>query len=601
MISIGFYISKDSLNVAELSLSGSQPQILAINQQLFQDIESEEEKLKLLSKEIERIEKQYKGKNIRLCYSLSQNLVSNFLIEFPFKEKFKILKTIPFEIEDKTPFQMDKICFDARICKIKDKNKSSVLVFVTPEENVKKIVSFLKPLKRNIYLLSCSSSALANLLETWQSSLSKRQNPNPDSAYLYIGIENSLVLLYKDGFLNHVSVLDWGCREIIEEMKVAYKLEKEKAYEEFFTKAFILTQVKGFTKEQRFFSDLIKKKVQALVPELKLLKLSLETKKNQTFSKLIIFGPGSMIKNLSVFLTEEIDLPVSKLNSFLVFPKFDLQSKALTDIALGLALEGLKKSPYTGLNFLQSKKKTAFSLFPKKWRKTALAVLVCFFIFSIYAFIRQFESSSALKQVDELFSDYGVKIANLRKKEVDTQSIKDFLALEKQKKEDEKIVKEYLNLEQPMDFLQLLSQKIGSAEKWSLNIQYLNIKDKKVEIKGKIKQDSLESFKSLLQSLSAKPIKENKRDQMPSAKEKEMTESPDTDKTKKADTDQMLSVKEKETSKNKKPDIDKKAGTAVEPQKPETDKIKKADIQTDLSKADGLTFFSYSFSIKKEL
>ena len=573
MISIGFYISKDSLSLAELSFSGSQPEILSLNELFFKDNQSEEEKQSLLSKEIERIEKKYKGKNIRFCYGLSQNLVSSFLVEFPFKEKFKILKTIPFEAEDKTPFQLDKICFDARICRIRDKSKSSVLVFITPEENVKEFVSFTKPLKRNIHLLSCSSSALANLLETWQNPLFKKQNPETDSAFVYLGLENSLVLFYKEGFLNHVSILNWGCQGIIEEMAAVYKLNQESAYEEFFTKAFVLTQIKGFTKEQKFFSNLIKKKIQSLVPELKLLKLSLETNQNQTFSKLTVFGPGSMIKNLSVVLTEEIDLPVSKLKGFLPFPKLDLQSKPLTDIALGLALEGLKKSPYTGLNFLQSIKKTDFSFFPKRWRKTALAFLFCFVIFSVYAFMRQFESSSVLSKIETAFLSYGEKIANLRKSAINTESVEDFLNLEKNKKEDEKIVKEQLSLAQPMDHLQFISQKLGSAEKWNLHIQYLKITDRKVEIEGQIGSSALESFKSLLQSLSKGSIEENKQEGEVSSKEKIKDETKDI---------------------------------AVEKDQEKDSAEKPADIQADLElKKDKeeveLSSFSYSFTLKKEL
>ncbi|MCZ0932042.1 MAG: hypothetical protein OXJ52_02700 [Oligoflexia bacterium] len=557
MVSIGFYISKDSLSLAELSFSSQKPEILSVKSFFFKNSQSEEEKQALLSKEAERIENQYKGKSIRLCYGLSQSAVSSFFVEFPFKEKFKILKTLPFEIEDKTPFQLDKSLFDARICRTRDGNKSAVLVFVTPEENVKEFVNFTKPLKRNIHLLSCSSSALANLLENWNVPLSQAQNLNSGEAYIYLGLENSLVLLYKDGFLNHVSVLEWGCRGIIEEMAKAYKLSMAKAYDEFFAKAFILTQVKGFTKEQKFFSNLIKKQIQFLIPELKLLKMSLEIKQNQTFSKAVVFGQGAMIKNLSAVLTEELDLPVSKLKSFAPFPNFDLQEQPLADMALGLALEGLKKSPYTGLNFLQSTKKTALSLYPKKWKKTALVFIFCFVVFSVYAFVRQFESSAVLSKMEEVFSDYGKKIAYLRESAIHVESIEDFLAMEKEKKEDEEIVREQLNLEQPMDRLEQIVQKIGSAEDWGLSLHYLKISGQKVEMRGAINSSALERFKALLQSLSKKPIenieeslssqpkeKSDKAEPAPSAQPQEKTESSEKKDSKTSDSDVKKQTKE---------------------------------------------------------
>ena len=576
IVSIGFHISKDSLSVAELSFSGQKPEILSVNDFFFKDFQSEEEKQALLSKEVERIEGQYKGKNIRFCYGLSQSLVSSFCVEFPFKEKFKILKTLPFEIEDKTPFQLDKVFFDARICRTGNNSKSSVLVFVTPEDNVKEFINFTKFLKRNIHLLSCSSSALANLVEAWNIPLSKTQNLNKGEAYIYLGLENSLALFYKEGFLNHVSVLNWTCRGIIEEMAKAYKLTIEKAYEEFFTKAFVLTQIKGFTKEQKFFSNLIKKQLESLVPELKLLKMSLETKLNVSFSKTVVFGQGSMIKNLSAVLTEELDLPVLKLKSFAPFPNFDLQNRPLADIALGLALEGLKKSPYEGVNFLQSIKKTAFSLYPKRWKQTALAFIFCFVIFSVYAFMRRFESSAVLSKVEKVFVDYGQKIAYFRESAISAESIESFLALEKEKKEDERIVKEQLSLKQPMDYLQQIVQKIGSAEDWNLSLKYVKITGQKVEMKGTIDSSALERFKKLLQSLSEKPIQENKT---------ELISSQSAQKEEKAESLNAEKPQEK-TEPLEKDNI-----------KPSALELKKQTEELESK----VSSFSYSFTLKKEL
>ena len=41
MVSIGFYISKDSLNVVELAFSGSKPELLFSNELFFKDPDSE--------------------------------------------------------------------------------------------------------------------------------------------------------------------------------------------------------------------------------------------------------------------------------------------------------------------------------------------------------------------------------------------------------------------------------------------------------------------------------------------------------------------------------------------------------------------------------
>ena len=211
MVSIGIHISQDSVCFAELSLEGVKPKLNSFYEHFFESQISQKEKILFISRQLEKIEHKYKGKALRFCYGLSQNLVTSFPIQFPFKEKFKILKTLPYEIEEKSPFHPDKIFFDARICKTKDENKSSVLCFVTSEENVNEFLVLSGKLKKTPYLLSCEGSALANLLELWNKPLSQIQNPRTHSTYIYLGEKNSLILFYKEGHLAHISVFGLGC------------------------------------------------------------------------------------------------------------------------------------------------------------------------------------------------------------------------------------------------------------------------------------------------------------------------------------------------------------------------------------------------------
>ncbi len=502
MISIGVHIRQDSVCFAGAGLKGGRPQLEFIEELFFDSSSSPEEKELFISRHIEKIAERRKEENVRFCYALSQSSVTGFLIEFPFKEKFKILKTLPFEIEDKTPFRADKVFFDARICGIKDKSKSSALCFVTPEENVKERLARDYLSKNPPWLLSSEGSALANLLESWNKPLSQAQNPTGRSFYIYLGAQNSQILLYKDGHLNHLSVLDWSVAPIIEEMMKVYNLSAQKAWEEFFGKSFILAETKGWTKEQVFFSNLIKKRIHLLTPALNLLKMSLETEKGISISEAVLFGPGSVIKNLTAFLTSEISVPCSRLRALPDFPDFPLESQVSSGVAFGLALEGLKSSPYQGLNFLQSMRKEAFPLFSKKWRKAELMGLLCFLIFSVYALVRHQESSKILGSIQPVFVDYGKKIAYLEEDRISGEAIQSFLDKEREKTKDEQLAQSELDLPNPMDHLQRIVQKIGPASQWNLTVQYLKAEDEKVEIKGLVNRLSSEKLKSLLQSLA---------------------------------------------------------------------------------------------------
>ena len=587
MVSIGIHINQDSVCFAELSLEKNKPKLNSFSEYFFEDQKSQKERFLFISRHLEKIKEKHKGKAQRFCYGLSQNFVTSFLIQFPFKEKFKILKTLPFEIEDKSPFNPENIFFDARICKIKNENKSSALCFITLKENVEEFLELTTQLNTPPYLLSCEGSALANLLELWNKPLSQVQHPMSHSIYIYLGARNSQLFFYKEGHLVHISVLDWAVTSIVKKMEEMYRLTAEQAWEEFFAKSFILTEVKGFTKEQVFFSNLIKKQISLLTPELKLLKMSLETEQKIHIKEAVIFGPGSVIKNLTAFLTAEMSINISRLKSLTDFPYFQWGDKPSALIAFGLALEGLKSSPYQGLNFLQSTKKEDFSLFPKKLQKAGLVFLSCFVLFTAYAFMRKQESFKILSKMESLFVDYGKRIAFLQESNISVKSLKSFLEKEKVKTDNEQLLKDKLNLPNPMDHLRSITQKLGKADKWNLSIHYLKAEDGAVEIKGSVNKSSLSDFKSQLRGLVSGRIKE-----MPYQRNKNLNqkESQNLPKVKGPEDSQVVAQE--------------KAKQDVSPGKEQSDlsgkDLESSELKADLEQEE-LSFFSYSFKMKEEL
>ena len=547
MISLGLYISKESFFIVEVTLSGQTPKLLYLKETFWLDIESEEEKIALLSKQIKEREELHKGKSIRICCSLPQNFVSSFGLQLPFKERFKILKTIPFEVEDHTPFQANKVLFDAKVCQIQD-NQARILSFVTPEESVHDFLDILKDLDRPIHLLSCSIASLVNLLESWNIPLSKPQNPDFSiDTYLYLGVENSYLFFYKQGFLQNVSVLDWGCGGIIDEMQSIYKLSREKTWQEFFNKAFLLTQVKGFTKEQVFFSNLIKKHTEQFIPKFNLLKMSLVAQKDFNISQMILFGPGAMIKNLSVFFTEQLALSVYKSRNLTAFPYWDWKEKPSALIAVGLTLEGLKKHPYPGLDFLYFQKQppSLFSL--KHLRNRIFIAVLALFILLSYSFVKKYETNQTLEQIQGVFKEYGRKIAYLSPGKFDVPEVEAFLEEQEQQKVAEGQIQKELLKTSPMDTLQRIVMKIGRAEDWDLSLEYLKISGLNVEMKGSLETMRIKAFQKLIQSLTSTKI-EALEDDKSKAGDKQKTKALEDDKSKAGNKQKTESTEAKKSA-----------------------------------------------------
>ena len=308
--------------------------------------------------------------------------------------------------------------------------------------------------------------------------------------------------------------------------------------------------------------------------------MSFETEQKIQIEKAILFGPGAVIKNLTAFLTAEISIDVFKLKTLANFPNFEWNAQPSVDMALGLALEGLKKSPYPGLNFLQSIKKENFSLFPKKWQKAGMYFFLCFFIFMAYAFLRKQESSKILDKVESVFSDYGRKIALIPDSQISVESFYSFLEKERAKVKNEKIIQDNLNRPHPMDALHLVAQKLGSASQWNLTIRYLKVENKTVEIKGLVNRSSLESFKAQLQSLAKGKIKED----FVSQNESSLKSNPDIEESLTSGTQK----KENRQNVLKKPVWTEKKDS------------KASDLKADPELKER-SFFSYSFKMKEGL
>ena len=303
-----------------------------------------------------------------------------------------------------------------------------------------------------------------------------------------------------------------------------------------------------------------------------------------------------VIKNFTAFLTAETSINFSRLKTLTDFPFFEPHNKPSALIALGLALEGLKRSPYQGLNFLQSMKKEAFSLFPKKWQVAGLAFSLFFVVFTAYAFVRQQESSKILDKIQSVFTDYGKKIAFMQESQVSVESLNSFLEKEKAKSENEQIVRDKLSLPNPMDQLQIITQRLGDAEKWNLTIRHLKLEDRKVEIKGVLNKSQLQKFKSQLEGLAKGQIKEvsSQSETLNPSVNKELSQAaPDG-------TALNLSKKTEGVLKNplqkeERPDL-----PAIAPFMPEAH-IKDSNSSNpnrDLEQED-MAFFSYSFELKE--
>ena len=513
MLSLGIHIRERSLSAVELLLKGAALELKGACKIPLESCASAEQRRLMIAQKLQELGGRFKGGSARFCFGLPQSQVSCFPISFPFKEKFKILKTLPFEIEDKSPFLSDKTFSDARIAKITAGGQSRALCFAAPEEKTGEFLQLIKASGISLHLLTADGSALANLIEGGSSgALSPaRQAGGRPSLYIYLGLWESAALFFKEGSLEAISAIDWGISAIIRKMEARYQIPFDKALDEFFDKSFILTEQKGWTKEQVFFSRLIKSETAALLPKLRLLELSFKTQSGLPgIEEGLVFGPGSAIKNLSAYLSGELSMSFSRLKALPRLPGLDLTDPKNHSflIPFGLAMEGLKKAPYSGVNLLHSLNPGGISFFPKAARPALAALGAALFVFAVYSFARDRSSRQLADQMRSVFVNYGKKIAFMRESQVSADSVKGFLDDQKALLQSGEFIKKRSSGPGPIDWLQALTKGVGPRPEWGMRIAYLKLKDRKVQLKGEISRPYLETLKGRLKALAKGPLEE---------------------------------------------------------------------------------------------
>ena len=495
--SIGIHIQEHNINIVEVSLNGTINKTHIIP---LEPYDTQEQKHIQIAQQLRSLAKEHKKEAARFCFALPQNQVSFFKTQFPFREKFKLIKTLPFEIEDQSPFPSNRVFFDSRVSLKSRNNKYSVLCFLTPRERVQEYNEVIKDSKITPWLISAEGPALATLLEGL--------NPSPENAgsavYIYLGWSESLALFFHEGNLETLSHISWGFQPVVEAMKKTYKLNTENAKKQFSEKAFILMEQKGFTKEQIFFSSLIKKEVGQLIEKLRFLQLSMETDTELKFQKVLLMGPGAVIKNLPSFLSRTFSIPFLRLKAVPQFPNWELNdySNQTFLIPLGLALEGLRRPPYSGLNLMKSLNERKFLNFQKQWKKTLIAVGISFAVLTAYALIKNRESRQLADHIHSVFMTYGEKIAFLRSSKIHEEAVEDFLSKKESERNNKKQLESKLSKITPLDHLKTLTDILKPPSEWELKITALKIKKRMIDIEGKIHPSFHETLTDRLQSLA---------------------------------------------------------------------------------------------------
>jgi len=508
MISIGVDIGRSSIKVAEVeSLARGFSFKRFIELPLSND-PTKDKKIEIID-HLRNLAAQYDHAQVQFIFGLPQETVSQRFLTFPFRERHKILKIVPFELEEDIPMSFADSIFDAKVVRYR-KKFSDVLALAALKEDIQDTLSLIRDGGCSTNVLSAQGLALSNLLEKWYlpppeadgaeipmaEENSPAANENAGEILLDLGHAGSRALFYEEGRLVAVRNLDWGAQHLIQALSAKYSLNPLQARKEMEKRAFILLDKEKAQKDQILFSDTIEAALQPLVNQLRLSLLEVQSQFHLKWVRAHLLGGPAQIKGLGAHLTRKLEVPFNPFHHFQLLSDLRIEQDPRTEMicgtALGLAIEGLKKPRNPAVNFLKGEfavQSKTLQQFWEKWgytAKLAAAALVAFFV---YAGLRSSFMDGAALQSDVILKKQAQVIANKRGAEASPSRLRRFLTLHHREVVAREKARELTHLKTPLDLINSLSQELPAGA--GLEVKDLFIDEDFVEIHGDVRSASL--------------------------------------------------------------------------------------------------------------
>lgn len=518
MKSVGIDIGSSSIKVVEVSSTNKGVHVSRFFEQTIGANPGFDPSIEVIEY-LRSLAHSYDPQNTRFVFGLRQDQVSVRNKVFPFADRQKILKSLPFELEEDLPLSSDTAVFDAKIIRTLG-SSAEVLACATPKRRVAEAIQLLEDSGLNVEIISAEGVALANCFQNWEApppalppaEIEVTQTVLPDRhirVIVHIGHTRTIVLALEDGLLIGVRSLLWGAKNIAEAISRRYELPYIEALKEMQAKAFVLPSKEGASYDQIVFSDTIGSQIRELGKDLKIALLEFKSEFNGVVDSLGLSGGGSQILNIQTLLTQLLEVPVNRLqtlSSISASVEKTPHTDAAIGVALGLAIEGLKKPRNPALNFLRGefgKQNQTFKVLWDKWGtavKVAGAALVVFFV---YASFRDDFATTLADQANDALKSQARSVARLPAKQANRSGVQRYIRTEKNRAAELKKVASLTQMNSALEIIQKISDAVPAKNAIKLNVRGLSVIDSTVRIEGNVTTaQELTLLQSTLKSLA---------------------------------------------------------------------------------------------------
>lgn len=500
MKSIGIDIGSSSIKVVEMLVTSKGFQVVQCFERPLTMNPNQDQEIEIIEI-LREISSRYDASQTRFCLSLRQDQVSVRHKLFPFSDRIKISKSLAYELEEEIPFSSDNSIFDAKVIRTIGPT-AEILASAAPKHHVRNLLQRCADSSIDPALISVEGMAFANIYERWnEPPPALPADPllsDPDAKVerninlvLNMGHTRTLICAFEGNSLIAIRTLLWGAKNIAEAVARKYEIPFLDALQELQAKSFILTSKQGATFDQVTFSETIAKSVREMVRDMQLSILELKSEFNAHITQIGITGGASNIKNLGPYLTQQLEVPVNKVYPLDLIPNVLFEKNSRTDsiygLALGLAIEGLKKPRNPAINFLRgefAKQNNYARILWNTWGPTVRIATAALVVFFVYSYLREDFSVALVDQAEETLKVQAKNVAKLPTRKASEENVRKFIRENKKRAADLKTLASVASMNSAMDVLKRVNDATPAKNQVTLDVKRVDIKDARVVLEG---------------------------------------------------------------------------------------------------------------------
>lgn len=424
MKSIGIEVGQHSIKWVELDTQGKNVLLTRHGRTILKQTPGMDHELEVMET-LREVVSQFTDPAARFVIALPQDRLSMKVKRFPFREKHKILKALPFELEDELPLAGEEILYDFKAVSYYGK-QAEVLALAIPRSEVVKALSSAADSGMDPDILTIESAGLANLVEGWdrpvpalpesESTWDDEGEPlesaplslSPARAVLHLGHTKSLLLIFRADRLVSSRSIYWGGLHVAQAISDAFSIPVAEAIKGLPEKSFVLLRTEGATKDQIRLSQAVTDSFADLTREVKISLLEAQSLFGLDIQKIELTGSLSLISNLPGHLTQKFEKTVNALRYLdtanVFISGWTPEDEAIFSLPLGLALETYKKPSAPAVNLRKNefqKRNRSLEKLWNQWRVPAQALLATFLLFFVFSIYRSSLSLELMLQAED--------------------------------------------------------------------------------------------------------------------------------------------------------------------------------------------------------